>query len=57
MTDYVSYAIVGSPNLTSLFILSRDSTMSKDKYNKILHKVKQLGYNIDNIKADRGAVY
>ena len=57
MTDYVSYAIVGSPNLTSLFILSRDSTMSKDKYNKILHKVKQLGYNVDNIKVDCGALY
>jgi len=57
MTDYVSYVIVGSPNLTSLFILSRSSTMSKDKYNKILHKVKQLGYNVDNIKVDRGAVH
>ncbi len=52
MTDYTSYAVVGSYNLTSLFILSRNSTMSKNKYESILHKVKKLGYDLNSIKID-----
>jgi apolipoprotein D and lipocalin family protein len=55
-TNYIEYAVVGSPSRVSLFILARESTMSERKYKNVLKYVKTLGYNVNSIKADKGAV-
>lgn len=55
-TNYDSYAIVGSPSRLSFYILSRDKTMSKKEYHKMLSYAHRLGYNTDLIKVDQGAV-
>lgn len=55
LTPY-TYAVVGSPDRTSFYILSRKATMSQKKYQKLLRFACALGYNIDNIVADSGAV-
>lgn len=55
-TNYDSYAIVGSPSRLSFYILSREKTMSKKEYHKMLGYAKRLGYNTDLIKADQDAV-
>jgi len=55
-TDYVNYAVVGSPTLTSCYILSRKMTMCRTKYNKLLKYCKNLGYDTNKIIVDKGAV-
>ena len=54
--DYSSYAIVGSPDRVSFWILSRCPTMKLSNYQKILKFADFLGYNVDSIQAKIGAV-
>jgi lipocalin len=55
-TDYVSYAVVGSPTLTSCYILSRNKTMCKKEYKKLLNYCKNLGYDTNNLIIDKDAI-
>ena len=55
-TDYCKYMIVGTPDHTQLYILSRKPTLSKCAYETLVHKVKCLGYDVDNLIIDGGAV-
>ena len=55
-TNYTSYAIVGSPDRVSFWILSRCPTMKVSNYQKILSYAEFLGYNTDSIQARVGAV-
>jgi|688.fasta_scaffold303139_2 lipocalin len=55
-TDYVNYAVVGSPTLSSCYILARKKTMCKKEYNKLIKYCKNLGYDTNKIIADKGAV-
>lgn len=48
-TNYIDYAIVGSPTRESFYILSRKSKMTSEKYNKFLRYAKKLGYNSELI--------
>jgi apolipoprotein D and lipocalin family protein len=54
-TNY-EYAIVGSSSRLSLYILSREKSMTTYEYNYIMEKVKKLGYNLSKIKPDQGAI-
>ncbi len=55
-TNYIDYAIVGSPTLTSFFILSRSPQMCVKEYKNILKYTKRLGYDISRIKYSNGAL-
>jgi len=44
-TNYVDYAIVGSPTRDSFYILSRKPKMSSSQYDKFLQYARKLGYN------------
>lgn len=45
-TDYKGYAVVGTPNRTGLWILSRKSKMSVEQYRKLVHYSRRLGYDV-----------
>ena len=49
-TDYCSYALIGSMNRSSLYILSRHSQMCYRLYKKLLRKSECLGYNVELVK-------
>ncbi|MEO6068461.1 MAG: DUF4397 domain-containing protein [Gemmatimonadales bacterium] len=49
-TDYKSYAIVGSPTLTTFFILSRQPTLCLKEYKEMLNYAKGLGYDVSLVK-------
>jgi apolipoprotein D and lipocalin family protein len=55
-TDYVNYAVVGSPTLSSCYILARKKTMCAKEYNKLIKYCENLGYNTNKIIADKNAV-
>ena len=55
-TDYDQYALVGSPDRNSLFILSRKRKMSEDAYNKLVRYAERLGYDVSRLVVDEGAV-
>ena len=55
-TNYCEYAVVGSPSRSSFFILSRKKTMCSSKYYNILTYAKSLGYDVDLIIPDKGAI-
>jgi len=42
--------LVGDPNKTSLFVLSRSRTMSNATYNSILSRAIPFCYNINKVK-------
>lgn len=46
LADDYSWAVVGHPKRTYLWILSRESFMPSDTYNKILSLVKSKGYDL-----------
>lgn len=48
-TDYLSYAVIGSPTLSSFYILSRRSTINADIYKKLLALGDELNYNMSQI--------
>lgn len=45
LTDYINFAIVGSPTRTSFYILSRLPKISNKKYNEFICYADKLGYN------------
>lgn len=55
-TDYVDYAIVGSPTRTNLFILARTKTISRKLYDRLLAQAVALGYDPSQIVINPGAV-
>jgi apolipoprotein D and lipocalin family protein len=55
-TDYVNYAVVGSPTLSSCYILARKKTMCAKEYNKLIKYCENLGYDTNKIITDRNAV-
>lgn len=55
-TDYVNYALVGSPSRTSFYILARKSKIHVREYNKLLAYAKKLGYDTSKVVADKGAI-
>lgn len=52
LTDYKNYAIVGSPDKKSLWILSRDKNMDKDLYLQLVNYAEQQGYDINKLVLD-----
>ena len=50
--DY-SYAVMGRPNRTAVWILSRTPQMDVDVYNLIIAKLQLLGFNINKIAMTR----
>jgi apolipoprotein D and lipocalin family protein len=55
-TDYDNYAIVGSPNKTSLYILSRYPYITKLSYDKIIRYLRSLHYNVNKLKMNYNTV-
>lgn len=55
-SDYMSYALVGSPDRSSLFILSRDARMKKSTYRHLVRQARELGYNIRRLVIDTNAL-
>ena len=55
-TDYENYALIGSPDKTSLYILSRYATISKSSYAKISKYLCSLGYDTSKLQIDQGKV-
>jgi apolipoprotein D and lipocalin family protein len=55
-TDYNRYAIVGSPDNTGLYILARKPTISKNTYEMLAKRAHNLGYNVNDLVIDSGAV-
>ncbi len=51
-TDYMTYAVVGSPNRKSLFILARNKSISGNLYSRLLEFCSDLGYNTSEVVAD-----
>lgn len=49
-TDYVNYAIVGSPTRDSYYILSRKSKISLSEYKRFVKYAYKLGYNSSLIR-------
>lgn len=48
-TDYTSFAVVGSPDRTNLFILGRKQIMSARKFKKLVSFSQSLGYDTSNL--------
>lgn len=55
-TDYVDYSLVGSPDKSGLYILSRTPEMDVRQYKYLLDYAKNSGYNISKIKIDTNAL-
>lgn len=55
-TDYRNYSIVGSPTLTSFFILSRYPQMCVKEYKSILRYARRLGYDTSRVVVGEGAL-
>jgi apolipoprotein D and lipocalin family protein len=55
-TDYDSYAVVGSYDRTSLYLLARQRPVTIEFYEKLLKYVNELGYDIRNLQEDYGAI-
>lgn len=49
-TDYKNYALVGTPDKNSLWILSRKKTISKSNLQKLEQKAKNQGFDIRRLK-------
>ena len=43
------YAVVSGKNYNYLWILSRNKNMDEELYNKILNKVKNMGFSVENL--------
>lgn len=55
-TDYRTYAIVGSYDKESLYILSRERPINKHLYQSLLNYVSALGYDISKLQQDYRSV-
>lgn len=55
-TDYVSYAIVGTYDKQSLFLLARDEQIDQELLDYMLRRSAELGYPVNDVVIDRGAV-
>jgi len=55
-TDYSGYAVVGTPNRTGLWILSRNSKMAVDEYKQLVEFAKHLGYQVDQLRINYHAL-
>jgi len=51
-TDYENYALVGTPDKSALWVLSRTPTMGKHTYNQMLCKAVARGYNVKKLVVD-----
>ena len=51
-TDYVNYSIVGSPDKSYLWILSRCPTIPKEDLYKLTCYIKEMGYDLEKIIID-----
>lgn len=48
-TDYSTYALVGSSDRQSLWILSRSETMEPKLYQKLVQLAQEIGYNVSKL--------
>lgn len=55
-TDYETYAIVGSYDRNSLYLLARQRPISIELYKKLLYRVAALEYSIIQLQEDFGAI-
>ena len=55
-TDYKNYAIVGSPNRSTLYILCRSPKMNHNQYKELLKESKHMGYNVDSLRINYHAL-
>ena len=49
-TDYTGYAVVGSPNRSALWILSRKSKMCVEQYQQLVRNIRRLGYDVSTLR-------
>lgn len=54
-TNY-DYAIVGSPDLRSLYFLYRKPTMERKLFDQLMHTANRLGYDTSKFVVDEGAL-
>jgi len=55
-TDYDTYAVVGSYDRRSLYILARERPITMEKYEELLEYVTELEYDVNNLQEDYGSV-
>ena len=55
-TDYENYAIVGSYDRNSLYLLARERPITRELYHKMLEYVESLGYDIEELQRDYRSV-
>lgn len=55
-TDYDTYAIVGTFDNQSLFLLTRQEQIDQELFDYLLLRSEELGYNVDDLIIDQGAV-
>lgn len=55
-TDYEGYALVGSPDRDSLYVLCRKVKMSKRCYCKFLKQFEKWGYNTEDVVVNYDAL-
>lgn len=52
-TDYKSFSVVGSPNKSNAYILSRTKQMDKTDYADLVTYLKDLDYDVSKLKLDK----
>ena len=55
-TDYDNYAIVGSLDRRSLFVLARKQSIDLELFKMLIDRVRILGYSTNNLILDNGAI-
>jgi len=55
-TDYNHYAIVGSPDGSTLFLLTRSKQISQSFYDQLVRKAANMGLPVNQLVQDRGAI-
>lgn len=55
-TNYITYSIVGSPDRSNLYILSRDPKMTVCMYRNLRRTARELGYDITKLVIDYHAL-
>lgn len=55
-TDYENYAVVGSYDRRSLYLLARQRPVTEEFYEDLLKYVDELGYDVRELQEDYGAI-
>lgn len=55
-TDYTSYAVVGSNNMSNWWLLSRKPNMTFDTYTQFVNQASDYGYNMTRLVTNVGTI-